>query len=585
MKNIDDYVAIKDNEENPNCIFISDYYGDPKEIIIPEELNGYPITKILERAFAKCKTLEKITLPQSLEIIEKGAFENCSNLQEIVLPPQIKVIESSTFANCTSLRKVIFSKKLEKIYENAFFKCKNLTEIIWNKNIKIIDQMSFAYCENIVKLQIPTSVSLIANKSFYRCTNLEFVEFSNPNVMFDILIETNAISYNEKMRNIPEKVVKSFSKSEKERYLLKQLSTWNELSLFEKEIFSNAWNNNDKYFIDLVFLKSTTTEISIYFKEGFHLDLVLLDNYLELYIEQKNTTTTAILLEYKNNNFSQEKIDIHESEKELVEMGFQLPSLEQFQKKWEIKEYSDYITILGYKGKNKFEVIPESIDTGKPILYVAYNIISAFADCNNATNGNNPLLYTNFTQQTPDEFAPLERVSLPNGDEILLTQNFRKSNIKEISFPPNIRIVTYGILYNFEHIEKVVLPDYIEIILRDAFSFCKSLKEINLPLELTTIKEAGFHHCESLENIVFPDKLKSISSYAFQDCHSLVEITLPKSLKKLNSQTFFKCKNLKRVNLPDTLKDIDNDTFCECPALEFVGYSNGENILETLKDT
>lgn len=566
-------------------VSIVKFKGSPKDVVIPEEIDGYPVTQILEKAFANCETLETINLPQSLEFIGKQAFISCTNLIKITLPPRVCHLGSSAFSHCTSLSEVTLSEDLEKINESTFFKCTNLSQVVFNKKLKIIDMYSFFLCQKLNFIFLPSSLVLIAKYSFINCTNLWSIIFldEDSDELQNILIEKNAILYNESMSNLPEFLINSFNKEDKEKYYLKLIYLYYDTFPEYRETLINSWNNKDKYFIDLVFLKSTAEEISMYFNEGFHLDLLVLDEYLEHYIEQENATITAILLEYKNNNYSQEKIDVHEEEKELVEMGFKLPTLEQFKQKWVVNEYDDYITISGYKGKNNFEVIPETIDTGKPILYVAYSIISAFSQSNSGPYGNhNTLVYSNKTPIIPDEFKTLERVILANGDEIFVSENFKKSNLKEIIFPPDLKEVMHGILHDFKYLEKVALPNSIEAILSDTFSFCKSLKEINLPTELTTIKEAGFYRCESLQNIVFPDKLKNIDGCAFQDCHSLVEITLPESLEKLKRNTFLKCKSLKRVNLPDTLKDIDKEAFFECPALEFVGYSNGENILDAL---
>lgn len=551
------------------------FTGNGRKLEVPEEVEGFPVTKIAENAFENCKTLEKITLPDTIEIIDEFAFSNCARLTEIIIPPKVKVLECGAFRFCSSLNTVVLSENLEKISENVFFKCIQLSNVRFNKKLKVIDMRAFTFCKNLNNLFLPSSLKLIAKYSFLNCDNLRNICFVDENGEIvdnpdDILVENNAIAYNKAMFCIPECVVNSFNDEFKESYLLKLISLYNDLTPPEKEVLTNGWNNNDEFYMDLVFFKSDAETVSMYFKEGFSVDLAHLDEYLQHNINKENTEINAILLEYKNNNFTKEEIEKHENEKDLLEYGFKLPTLQQLSKKWEIREHKDHITISGYKGNSKFEVIPEAIDSGKPILYVAYSILLAFVESNVGIMGSNRMLYSSRSFDIPEEFLPLERVALSNGDEILLTGDLKKSKMKEIDFPPDLTMISEGFLNKFEHLEKVNLPDSLETIDGDGISCLPLLKEIELPTNIKHIGKAAFFECIALEKIVLPSSIKTMHSCVFQGCCNLVDVTLPNSIEYIYNYMFKDCKNLKSIILPESVKEIRESAFDGCVALTTV---------------
>ena len=55
--------------------FITAYTGTDSSVIIPEELNGYPVTGIGEAAFPNCEEMAEISLPGSLTYISPNAFQ------------------------------------------------------------------------------------------------------------------------------------------------------------------------------------------------------------------------------------------------------------------------------------------------------------------------------------------------------------------------------------------------------------------------------------------------------------------------------------------------------------------------------
>lgn len=64
----------------------------PKNVVIPEDVAGFPVRTVGENAFAKMKGVESVTLPVNVTAIEKKAFYWCSDLKTLtILNPDVKL--------------------------------------------------------------------------------------------------------------------------------------------------------------------------------------------------------------------------------------------------------------------------------------------------------------------------------------------------------------------------------------------------------------------------------------------------------------------------------------------------------------
>lgn len=75
----DDFIWTKTSEG----IIITHYKGNAARVQVPETIDGAPVIRIGENAFAENKTLTHISLPESVTSIGKKAFYQCSNLESM----------------------------------------------------------------------------------------------------------------------------------------------------------------------------------------------------------------------------------------------------------------------------------------------------------------------------------------------------------------------------------------------------------------------------------------------------------------------------------------------------------------------
>ena len=142
-------------------------------------------------AFANCKYLSKIELPERLRFIGRFAFYNCISLKEINSPVCLSVIETEAFYGCNNLKSIYIPIITEKIAAQAFAGCRGLECIIVDKNNKkYYSRDGILYNRRKTKILhipkaikgkiiIPQGVTSISDGAFWNCTSLESVTLEN----------------------------------------------------------------------------------------------------------------------------------------------------------------------------------------------------------------------------------------------------------------------------------------------------------------------------------------------------------------------------------------------------------------------
>ena len=113
----------KDNKEvliRQKEIIITEVKTTQKNVFLPDEIDGYPVSDIGNAAFENNENIEHVTLPKQLKNIRKNAFRNCKNLKSVDIPSSVSVIEENSFANCTSLKKISLLNDIIIILDKAF---------------------------------------------------------------------------------------------------------------------------------------------------------------------------------------------------------------------------------------------------------------------------------------------------------------------------------------------------------------------------------------------------------------------------------------------------------------------------------
>jgi hypothetical protein len=152
------------------------------DLVIPETIEGYPVTDISGSAFQNCSGLTSITIPDTVHHIFELRLSGCTGLERLIVSPGNTCFHSS--GNCiieTESKTLIAGCKnsvipsdgsVTSIGHNAFYGCTGLTEITIPGSVTSIGPDAFYGCTGLTEITIPGSVTSIDHHAFYGCTGL-----------------------------------------------------------------------------------------------------------------------------------------------------------------------------------------------------------------------------------------------------------------------------------------------------------------------------------------------------------------------------------------------------------------------------
>ena len=128
-----------------------------------------------------------LTLPSSVECIERFAFEYCAHLTSVTIPNNVKSIGLMAFGKCYGLTSVTMSASLTRIEDFTFSHCSSLTSMTIPAGVTSIGRLAFFNCTNLTSITIPASVTNIVQMpfaSFSHCTGLTEINVDAHNADF-----------------------------------------------------------------------------------------------------------------------------------------------------------------------------------------------------------------------------------------------------------------------------------------------------------------------------------------------------------------------------------------------------------------
>ena len=155
----EEYIVLVSCEENIKSLIIKNF-----------------CCRISRNAFKNCKKITRITIPNSIRIIEEGTFENCELLESVEIPCSIDKIPKKCFYNCKNLKRLTIPNKVKAIGISAFDGCESLDSIEIPRSIDEIPNWCFNNCKKLRKVTIPDSVKKIGSRAFDGCESLDSIE-------------------------------------------------------------------------------------------------------------------------------------------------------------------------------------------------------------------------------------------------------------------------------------------------------------------------------------------------------------------------------------------------------------------------
>lgn len=187
---------VRDN----SVVYIREYIGNDTHVVIPEQIEGFPVSVIVASAFAENDTLVSVIMPDTITEIWDYAFANCSSLETVVMSKNVTKILNHAFYECTNLSSITLPETLAEIGSSAFEKCSSLkcitipaslTEwgygvfyasgielVNFQEGLKVIGEAAFANTR-INELILPSTLVSIDYMAFAFCDNLTSVTLND----------------------------------------------------------------------------------------------------------------------------------------------------------------------------------------------------------------------------------------------------------------------------------------------------------------------------------------------------------------------------------------------------------------------
>jgi hypothetical protein len=145
-------------------------------VIIPDRINGLPVTSIGANAFLLCdhpicSILTSVTIPYGVTNIESGAFGYCCSLVKMVIPSSVTSIGNWAFGSCTSLTSVTIPSSVTSIGVGVFNRCTSLTNATIPDSVTSIGERVFADCKSLTTVSFKGNAPNLGREVFDGTTN------------------------------------------------------------------------------------------------------------------------------------------------------------------------------------------------------------------------------------------------------------------------------------------------------------------------------------------------------------------------------------------------------------------------------
>lgn len=131
------------------------YTGFDKDVIIPPENMGHPVTEICKDAFAGNNILHSVTFPPSIHTVGTSAFKGCCHLCQI----RCQGITDSSMS--------IFSKQLRHFGAQAFYGTQ-LGSLRFLSDSLEIGELCFSECVSLAEVEFKNCVGLVLKQGAFK---------------------------------------------------------------------------------------------------------------------------------------------------------------------------------------------------------------------------------------------------------------------------------------------------------------------------------------------------------------------------------------------------------------------------------
>jgi len=562
-------------------------------LLIPNELDGYPVTGILEgafefsdklasvvipegvtdicdEAFMGCESLTSVTFPHSVLNIGNKAFYGCHRLTGLSLPEGLTSIGGLAFDDCWYLADVLLiPNSVASIGINPFASCDiayfngpsdnpvyvNIDGVLFDKQQKMlvsypgakegvyaipegilhIGDYAFLRCESLTDVTIPGSVTSIGEAAFVRCEGLTSVTI--PGSVTNINDWAFSHCYNLTSLNLPDSVT-SIGKYAFSLSNLTDVTIPASVTFIDKTAFYNCY--------------------------GLILS-VAKGSYAEQYAEENGILYRYSLPEAEKLDATDQLFFVVEDGAATITLYVDGPEVDLI-----IPEELGGYPVTGIGEYAFWHGNVESVIIPAGVTYIAGNAF--YID--DEYFGSNALRFYVAKDSYAEQFAQENYVHY---DRIDASGQWKyRPDWEDDDYEDGVAIIGYAVEPTGDLVFPSELDGYpvvgigvdlaIYYGIKGALEGCADLVSVTIPDGVVYIRDGAFKQCGSLTSVTFPGSVTIIDTEAFYGCGALTSITIP-GVDCIFERAFEGCGALTSITLPADLEYIYDKAFEGCGEL------------------
>ena len=532
-------------------------------IELPSEIEGLPVTRICEKAFAFSREITAVVIPDTVKSIEEDAFFGCSKLSDVKISADNVDISQGVFSNTSCYSSQY--KQGELLYIDGYLieaplYSSPVTEVTVSPQTRGIADKAFSgYYTTLRKVKIPdrdchiydgaqtfrdslkiygrTGSTAEAYAEKYSRTFLAYCAHTEKKEYAETETTCTAIGYTAGVR-------------------CEECGEWFSGHEIKTEVHHRD-ENSDGICDDC---ENKVTAIINSGKCGDAAYFVFYDNRT-LIIEGKGALDKYI-------NWGTQKI-----QKLIIGEGITRISDDAFANEVTAVQLPSTLISIGkrsfYSSYIKELTLPDSVVSIGESAFRESRLRSLHIGKGLQSIGDGAFLYTILQSVTvsPENscFSGDENGVLFNKDRSVLLYYPSNKTDEEYTVPTCVRKIAKDAFRN-SRVKKVVLPGGIEEIDTSAFEYNQNLIEINLPESLDIIANHAFYMCRSMTKVILPESLSVLGDYAFAYVGSATgggigSLTVPGGIKVIGDYAFKNCDGINYLTIEDGVKEIGNGAF------------------------
>ena len=570
-------ITFGDSSANP-VYYADNLYIDGKlvegELVIPDSVTTIPIF-----AFRGC-AVTSVTFgnESQLTAIDSHAFAFCKSLTSVTIPDGVTSIGNNAFLSCNNLTSVTFGNEsqLTAIDNYAFAFCYGLTGISIPNKVTNIGQSAFKGCANLKNINIPAGITSIGVEAFQDCLSLKTIfNYSSLDIVAG---ETTHGYIAEYADHIYDMTGDATLTEDEDGFVIYTKGNVCELVEYKGDatdvvipdgitaINNRAFYDNDT--IAKVFIPASVKSIGDY--------AVYECNSLTSVAFDGDSQLTTIGSRAFCNCYSLTSIIIPDGVTTINDHAFygckNLPNI----------NIPDNVTSIGdYAFESCYSLTNVTFGNDSQLLEIGS---FAFAYCHKISVFNIPAGVINIDDCAFYYCDYLSSVTIPAGMTSIGGEAFRYCNrLKSIYNYSTLDIVagetTHGYIAEYaDHIydmtgDATLTEDEDGFVIYTKGNVCELVEykgdatDVVIPDGITAINCNAFYENDTIETVYIPNGVTNIGDYVFSGCDSLRSVNIPDGVTFIGEGAFDCCFGLTSIAIPASVTSIGSYAFSNCSSV------------------